>query len=180
MSKKCKILQAKISQSLSANEHWSDDLPFEKGNRVVLLTLHRHRDYKAKDEHQVAKFMPRYNGPYLITETAPEISTITTDMPNHPNTFPIFHTSQSLPFIENDKELFPGCELDKPPAVIINLQEKYTIHRILEEQKHGWGIQYLVCWCGYGSEEDRWLPGRELKDCEALDIWSAQKDRVLP
>lgn len=45
------FLWAKISQSLSANEHYSNDFPFKKGNKVVLSTLHRHREYKAKDKH---------------------------------------------------------------------------------------------------------------------------------
>lgn len=129
------LLGANISQSISANEHQSNDFPFEKGNRVVLFTLHRCRDYKAKDEHQVVKFMPCYDGPYLITEMAPDISTITVNMPNHPNTFPTFHTSQALPFIENDKELFPNRELQQPPAIIVDSHEEYTINRILEEQK---------------------------------------------
>jgi hypothetical protein len=102
------LLQAKISQALSANEYCSNDFPFEKGARVILSTLHRCKEYKAKDEHQVAKFMPQYNGPFRVTETAPEISTITVNMPNHLNTFPMFHTSQALPFIKNDKDLFPG------------------------------------------------------------------------
>jgi hypothetical protein len=56
--------------------------------------------------------MPRYDGPYLVTETAPEISTITVDMPNHPNTFLTFHTLQALPFIKNNKNLFPNQELE--------------------------------------------------------------------
>lgn len=87
--------------------------------------------------------------------------------------------SQALPFIENDKELFPGCKLEKPPAIVVDSHDEYTVDRILEERKHGRRVQYLVRWHGYGPEEDRWLPGRELKDCEALDIWSARKDRVL-
>jgi hypothetical protein len=44
------LLRAKISQSLSANEHRSNDFPFEKGKCVVLSTSHRGREYKAKNE----------------------------------------------------------------------------------------------------------------------------------
>jgi hypothetical protein len=39
-------------------------------------------------------------------------------------------------------------------------------------------MQYLVRWRGYGPEDDRWLPGWELDDCEALDLWLAQKELV--
>lgn len=169
------MLRAKISQALSVDQHHTDEFPFCKGGHVVLSTLHRQRDYKAKGEKRVAKFMPWYNGPYLVTETAPEISTITVEMPNNPNVFPTFHTSQVRPFLENDKELFPSQEHEHPDPVVINGEEEYYVDKILEERKQGRGVQYLVRWCGYGAEEDRWLPGRELQDCEALDIWLAQR-----
>ena len=73
---------------------------------MVLSMLHCQRDYKAKDEKRVAKFMPQYDGPYLITDMAPKILTVTVDLLNNPNTFPTFHTSQVLPFMENDDSLF--------------------------------------------------------------------------
>jgi hypothetical protein len=122
--------------------------------------------------------MPRYDGPYVVTDTAPEISTVMVDMPNHPNTFPTFHTSQVRPFVENNKNLFPGRELDEPPPVFVDKEEEYFVDRILDECKKGQGSQYLVWWRGYGPEEDRWLPGRKLSDCEALDIWLAKRKLV--
>jgi hypothetical protein len=138
------MLRAKLSQSLAANEHRTDDFLFEKGKRVVLFTLHCRREYRSKDEKRVAKFMPRYNGPYTVTDTAPEISTITVELPNNPQTFPTFHTSQVLPFVENDPTLFPSRELLKPPPIMIDSQEEFFIERILDERKRGRGVQYLV------------------------------------
>ncbi|KAF8222393.1 hypothetical protein L208DRAFT_1523759 [Tricholoma matsutake] len=107
--------------------------------------LHRCQDYKAKDEKQVTKFMPRYDGPYMVTQTVPEVSTITVDMPNNPKMFPTFHTSQVLPFKENDPELFPAWELEKPDPVMLEGKDEYYIEHILEERKRGRGMQYLVC-----------------------------------
>jgi hypothetical protein len=172
------MIRAKISQSLAVNEHCTDEFPFEKGGHIVLSTLHRQQDYKAKGEKRVAKFMPRFNGPYLVMDTAPEISTVMIELPNHPNTFPTFHTSQVQPFVENDRELFPGCELDEPPLVFVEDKEEYFVDRILDERKRGQGVQYLVRWLGYGPEEDHWLPGHELAECEALDIWLAKQELV--
>ncbi|KAF8228440.1 hypothetical protein L208DRAFT_1488195, partial [Tricholoma matsutake] len=60
--------------------------------------------------------------------------------------------------------------------VIIEGEDEYYVDQILEEQKWERGTQYLVRWCSYGPEEDWWLPGWELEDCKALDIWLAWKD----
>ena len=92
--------------------------------------------------------------------------------------FPTFHTSQVLPFVENDSSLFPSRTLQQPPPVIIDSEEAYYVDGILDERKRGRGFQYLVRWRGYGPEDDRWLPSRELADCEALNIWLAQKKTV--
>lgn len=169
------MLRAKISQALSANLHCSNDFPFEKGHHVVLYTLHQWHKYKAKGEQWVAKFMPCYNGPYLVTNTAPDVLTVTVDMPNNPNTFPTFHTSQVLLFVENDDELFPLWKQDQLEPVVIKGENEYYVDRILDEWKHGRGTQYLVRWSGYRPEEDHWLPGCELQDCKVLDIWGTEE-----
>jgi hypothetical protein len=62
--------------------------------------------------------------------------------------------------------------------VFVEDEEEYFVDRILDERKQGRGVQYLVRWLGYGPEEDRWLPGRELAECEALDIWLAKQELV--
>ncbi|KLO11845.1 hypothetical protein SCHPADRAFT_808945, partial [Schizopora paradoxa] len=49
--------------------------------------------------------------------------------------------------------------------------EEWVIEKIIDQRRRGVGFQYLVRWKGYPQEEDRWLPGRELKECEALDVW---------
>jgi hypothetical protein len=131
------ILWAKLLQSLTANEHCADDFLFEKGKRVVLSTLHRRHKYKSRDKKHVAKFMPHYDRPYIITDTAPNISTITIDLPNNPQMFPTFHTSQVLSFVENNPSLFPSHKLSKPPPIIINSQQEFFIDHILDEQKPG-------------------------------------------
>ena len=137
------ILCANIAQALPANEHWSDKFPFQKGHWGVLSTLHRQRDYKAKGKKQVVKFMPHYDGPYIVTNTAADVSTITVNMLNNPNTFPTFHTSQVLPFVEDDKELFPSPEQEHPQLVVINGKEEFYVDWILDECRWGRGTQYL-------------------------------------
>ena len=116
--------------------------------------------------------MPRYDGPYTIVDTDEQHSTITLELPNAPNIFPTFHTSEVLPFIENDPVLFPSRKFKEPPP-ILNLEgdEEFFIDKILDQRHRGHGYQYLVCWHGYRHEHDRWLPHSELQDCSALDDW---------
>ena len=95
-------------------------------------------------------------------------------MPNSPNAFPSHHASELKHHIPNDPILFPSCELPQPgPVVTSNGLEEYHIDSIIDSCRRGTGWQFLVRWTGYGPEEDRWLPGRELDDCEALDSWLA-------
>ena len=46
---------------------------------------------------------------------------------------------------------------------------------MLDAHHHGHGWQYLVHWQGYSQEHDKWLPGAELQECQALDNWLASQ-----
>ena len=175
MEAKDNLFRAKTDQAISANLHHADDFLFKVGGRVMLSTLHHCHEYKSKDQHWVAKFMPRYDGPYTIVEVHTAHSTVTLDMPNSPNVFPVFHTLQVKPFKPNDPLLFPSHELERPQPVIIDGHKEFVIDCILDERRRGRGFQYLVRWHGYGPEDDHWLPRCELKDCAALDTWLAKK-----
>ncbi|KAH7919158.1 hypothetical protein BV22DRAFT_1023467 [Leucogyrophana mollusca] len=45
----------------------------------------------------VAKFIPRFNGPYKIIDHHAGTSTYTLDLPNPPNIYPTFHLSELCP-----------------------------------------------------------------------------------
>jgi chromodomain-containing protein len=171
------LLKAKVSQANQANKHRLTGFPFEVGQRVCLSTLHRRREYKSKNEKRVVKFMPRFDGPYLITKIDPTHSTVTLDLPRSPDIFPVFHTSEVMPYLENNDALFPSRSQQAPEPVNVNDNLEYVIDKILDEKKpRGRGkVQYLVRWAGQGPEYDLWLPQNELEDCEALDIWLASK-----
>lgn len=57
---------------------------------------------------RVAKFMPRFDGPYDILEAYPESSTYKLLLPTSAKQHPNFHVSQLRRHIPNDPELFPG------------------------------------------------------------------------
>jgi Chromo (CHRromatin Organisation MOdifier) domain len=96
----------------------------------------------------------------------------TLKLPNEPEHFPSFHASLLKRYIPNDPDLFPSRMLPPPgPVITPDGQEEWLIDRILDEWAQDQGRQYLVRWRGWGTEEDRWLPGCELLETEALDRW---------
>lgn len=170
------LLAAKAAQASNVNNSRAKTLVLQTGDRVMLATKHRRREYMQKGDKRVAKFMPRYDGPYTILDAHPDTSTYTLDLPNSPNIFPTFHVSQLRPYHPNDPILFPSREQPKPgPVVTEDGQLENFIEKIIDERKRGRGFQYLVRWVGFDEGDDEWLPRRDLEDCEALDVWERLK-----
>jgi hypothetical protein len=79
-----------------------------------------------------------------------------------------------MPYNENDCTLFPGQELACPgPIITENGAEEHYIDKIIDSRQCGQGMQYLVCWVGYGATDNEWLSGSELADNATLDNWLA-------
>ena len=57
--------------------------------------------------------MPRFDGPYTIIDVDEQHSTMTLNLPNSPNIYPTFHTSEILPSIESDTTLFPSRQFEE-------------------------------------------------------------------
>jgi len=139
------LLEAKCMQAFYANSDCGKEDMFKVGDKVMLSTLHCQREFTANDPSRVAKFIPRFDGPHNIVNSMPEFSAYTLDLPNSPNVFPTFHTSQLKCFTENNASLFPSREHAQPsPIMTPKGLEEYAIKRILDEQHRGHGYQYLV------------------------------------
>ena len=92
--------------------------------------------------------MPRFDGPYLITDTHNEASMVTLDIPTTPNVFPTFHSSLVKPFLQNDDTKFPSRTLEMPRSIEVDGQEEFFMDHIINYKKVGHRFQYLVCWHG--------------------------------
>ena len=112
------LLQAKVFQAHYANLNRSSDIPFEVGNKVMLSTLHCRQQFKSEGKKWAAKFFPCYDGPYDIIAVHLSTSNYTLKLPNLPNTYPTYHTSELKPFVPNDTSLFPGHELSQPQPIL--------------------------------------------------------------
>ena len=94
----------------------------------------------------------------MIIDVDEQHSTMTLNLPNSPNIYPTFHTSENLPYIESNTTLFPSCLFEEPsPITTEEGDEEYFIKQILDTHCHGRSYQYLVHWWGYGHEHDKWL-----------------------
>ena len=169
------LMVAKISQAYQANKSRRDDPEYKVGDLVMLSTLNRRRDYKSSDNKRVAKFMPRFDGPFLVTDVHKRASTVTLDLPNSPNVFPTFHCSLVKPFEANDDTRFPARSLEKPGPVEVNGVEEFVVEKIVDRKVIRSKTFYLVHFLGYGKEDDRWLKAEDLDDNEAVDTYL--KDR---
>ena len=165
------LMLAKISQSYQANKKRSDDMGYKPGDQVMLSTLNRRRDYKRTGEQRVAKFMPRFGGPYLITDVNPNVSTVTLDIPQTLNLFPTFHTSHVKSFKPNDNIKFPCRTTNKPRPIEVDGVPKHVVEKIIDCKTFGKHFKYLVRWSGYGPEDDEWISSRDLENNEAMDHW---------
>ncbi|KAJ2925766.1 hypothetical protein H1R20_g11329, partial [Candolleomyces eurysporus] len=166
--------RAKINQAKATNKHRNPDPHFQVGDKVLLCTKNRRREYLAGDARRTAKFIPRFDGPYRVVKAFADTSSYTLDLPASSNIFPTFHVSQLKPFIANDSQNYPSREHARPgPIMTSEGAEEWWIDKIIDSRRRGRGWRYLVRWRGYGPEDDEWLPGKDLEECEALDIWQA-------
>jgi hypothetical protein len=94
------LLLTKITQAHYADTTRGPDPHYKEGNLVMLFTTNWRHKYKKKGEKCSAKFLPRWDSPYLVIEAHPEASTYTLDIKT--NTFPIYHASQLKPHHPND------------------------------------------------------------------------------
>jgi len=130
------LLEAKCLQAFYANRDRGPEDVFQIGNKVMLSMLHCWREFTANDPSCVAKFIPCFDGSYVIVNSMPEFSAYTLDLPNSPNIFPTFHSSQLKHFTENDASLFPSRKHARPgPIMTSEGLEEYAIEKILDERR---------------------------------------------
>ncbi|GBE85800.1 hypothetical protein SCP_0803220 [Sparassis crispa] len=166
------LFLAKVNQVALANCSRGDEIIYNVGDRVLLSTFHRRRDYMQRGDHRVAKFMVRFDGPYSILHAYPESSVYTLDLPPSMHIFPTFHSSLLKPWKDNDASLFPSRQHSHPgPLITEDGVEEWEVKTIVDHRPRGRGFQYLVRFKGYGPEHDVWLPGREVNELATLDSY---------
>ena len=173
------LMLAKIFQADQANRYRTKEDAYKIGDKVMLSTANRRKEYAPPGSGRVTKFFPRHDGPYEVTAAYPQTSTYKLGIPDAaPNMCLTFHASQLKRYVPNKVDLFPDRELERPGPVTTSSGEKeHVIDRIVDERKRGRGYQYLVRWKGYGEEDKEWLPRRDLEETIALGEWLDKQER---
>src|ERR1700743_163920 len=79
---------------------------------------------------------------------------------------PVFHESL-LSLFKEDK--IPGRTNPPPlPLEIIPGGDRYEVEKIIDSRRRGKGVQYLVKWKGYSSNENSWEPSRNIDNAQEL------------
>ena len=55
-----------------------------------------------------------------------------------------------------------------PPPIVCDGIEEYEVKKILDSWIFHGKVEYLVCWKGYGVEEDEWHPVRDVQGSKQL------------
>lgn len=116
--------------------------------------------------------MPRFDGPYEVVRAHPETSTYSLKLPFSDVKVDGFHGKLLKPWKPNNPLLFPDHQLPEP-APILNPDgdAEWQVEKIVDSRRRGKGHQFLICYTGYGPEDDHWLPGAEVEDLEAYEKW---------
>ena len=128
------LIMAKAFQAHSANTAHGCKVEYKVGDRVMLSTFHRWREYWKKGEKWAVKFFPQWDGPYTVVDANPGSSTYTLDMDGHNGIFPIFHSSKLKLHIANDETLFPNRGHPRPgPVLTSNSLEEHESSQYLTQ-----------------------------------------------
>ena len=167
------LITSKLIQADATNQHHAAERPYTIRGHVYLSTVHHRHNFKAAGQTCVAKFMPHFNGPYVITHMILERSVYSLDIPNtYPNACLSFHASLLCPYFPSDLLLFPHWYLPCPsPVVMIDGVSEWEVQEIVDKQWHGHRLQYLVHWKGWGAEDEHWIPSSKLVECSILNTW---------
>ena len=110
----------------------------------------------------------KWLGPYVI-EWVISHSAYRLKLPaSFGNIHPVFSITLLCPFegdsIAKHQEHHPPL----PPPIVCNGIEEYKVEKILNSQIFHGKVEYLVCWKGYGVEEDEWRPIRNVQGSKQL------------
>ncbi len=141
----------------AANQHRVKAPRYVCGQKVWLSTQNLPLQVSSR------KLMPRFIGPFSIVKVLSPVAVKLRLSNQLRRVHPVFHVSCIKPVIR-----IPTRPTHPPPALDEG-SSIYRVRRLLDVRPRGRGHQFLVDWEGYGPEERRWIPARDVLDRSLID-----------
>ncbi len=151
------LLRAVRRQELQANRHRRPGPVYQPGQWVWLST----RDLRLR--LPCKKLSPRYVGPFKISRQITPVS-FRLELPSNYRISPTFHVSLLKPSGGPREASEEGAEPQTPPPILVDGEEAYRVHELLDSRRRGGMLQYLVDWEGFGPEERSWVNSGDILD----------------
>jgi transposase InsO family protein len=151
------LLHAVRRQEQQANRHRRPAPKYSAGQWVWLST----RDLRLR--LPCRKLSPRYVGPFQILKQVSPVS-FRLDLPADYRISPTFHVSLLKPAGGPRGASEVGATAPDPSPILIDGEEAYRVHEVLDSRRRGNILQYLVDWEGYGPEEQSWVNAGDILD----------------
>ncbi len=109
------------------------------------------------------KLSPRYVGPFKISRQITPVS-FRLELPSNYRISPTFHVSLLKPSGGPRGASEEGADPQTPPPILVDGEEAYRVHELLNSRRRGGCCKYLVDWEGFGPEERSWVNSGDILD----------------
>jgi len=144
------LYSSKVKQAKQVNKKGTVPPLLSAGQKVLLSTENLNL------LNTSSKLKPRWVEPFRIQHVNRKQNNHTLDLSMDSRLSRIhntFHISKIKPYVENDSTNFPGRHGEQPGEVTNGRWEVEHVLEFRTAARTGKG-QYLVCWKGYGSDND--------------------------